>query len=169
MKSNIRKNSEPKPLSKGFSEENDRKNQAPMPNEDDMSECPTLSPFYSLRHRTAHDGDPANRNRSGLRRFEADDSVIPGRKPDETPGTCRKNDNRDKPCRIAGRLLSDNLHRKDCYGLPTANPPTPERCRPKPPEREPRAPYPDTSDRVCGYSRSCNSRDKAGSGDRSSP
>lgn len=43
MKSNIRKNSEPKPLSKGFSEENDRKNQAPMPNEDDMSECPTLS------------------------------------------------------------------------------------------------------------------------------
>ena len=50
---------------------------------------------------------------------------------------------------------------KDCYGLPTANPPTPERCRPKPPEREPRAPYPDTSDRVCGYSRSCNSRGKA--------
>lgn len=49
MKSNIRKNSEPKPLSKGFSEENDRKNQAPMPNEDDMSECPTLSPFYRIR------------------------------------------------------------------------------------------------------------------------
>ena len=31
MKSNIRKNSEPKPLSKGFSEENDRKNQAGDP------------------------------------------------------------------------------------------------------------------------------------------
>lgn len=45
----ITKNSEPKPLSKGFSEENDRKNQAPMPNEDDMSECPTLSPFYRIR------------------------------------------------------------------------------------------------------------------------
>ena len=49
MKSNITKNSEPKPLSKGFSEENDRKNQAPMPNEDDMSECPTLSPLYRIR------------------------------------------------------------------------------------------------------------------------
>ena len=36
MKSNIRKNSEPKPLSEGFSEENDRKNQAPMPNEDEQ-------------------------------------------------------------------------------------------------------------------------------------
>lgn len=46
---NIRKNSEPKPLSEGFSEENDRKNQAPMPNEGDMSECPTLSPFYRIR------------------------------------------------------------------------------------------------------------------------
>lgn len=45
----IIKNSEPKPLSEGFSEENDRKNQAPMPNEDDMSECPTLSPFYRIR------------------------------------------------------------------------------------------------------------------------
>lgn len=45
----IPKNSEPKPLSEGFSEENDRKNQAPMPNEDDMSECPTLSPFYRIR------------------------------------------------------------------------------------------------------------------------
>ena len=52
MKSNIRKNSEPKPLSKGFSEENDRKNQAPMPNEDDMSECPTSLPF------TESAGDP---------------------------------------------------------------------------------------------------------------
>lgn len=46
---NIQKNSEPKPLSEGFSEENDRKNQAPMPNEGDMSECPTLSPFYRIR------------------------------------------------------------------------------------------------------------------------
>lgn len=63
-----------------------------------MSECPTLSPFtesggrsrHRLRHRPAHDGDPANRNRSGLRRFEADDSVIPGRKPDETPARAEK-------------------------------------------------------------------------------